>query len=73
MIESLWEYSLVHYDTLWMIDEEHGFFFTSFYKILEFFHFQGAFIIFLGHFQCAFITFFDASMFYFLKKIIQFF
>jgi len=56
-----------------MIDEEHGFFFTSFYKILEFFHFQGAFIIFLGHFQCAFITFFDASMFYFLKKIIQFF
>jgi hypothetical protein len=27
MIEFVWEYSLVHYDTFWMIDKEHGFFY----------------------------------------------
>jgi len=29
-----------------MTNEEYAFFFTNFYKILDFFHFQSAFIIF---------------------------
>jgi hypothetical protein len=46
--------------------------FPNFYKILDFFHFQGAFIIF-HHFQCAFIKKIDISTLYFPKKLFKIF
>jgi hypothetical protein len=46
--------------------------FTNFYKILDFFHFQGAFIIF-RNFQCAFIKKFNISTLYFQKPLFKVF